>query len=247
MSIPGEHPYRLLIIDDNEAIHKDLKKILAPKNSGAELINDEMLLFGVTNQAEVEFEIDSALQGRDGLDCLLRAQREGRPYSLAFVDVRMPPGWDGIETISHLWKADSDLQVVICTAHSDYDWHDISRRLGVSDNFVVLKKPFDIIEVSQLAHALTAKWTSMHHARLKMDQLDHLVDTRTAELSAANSRLTLLAAALKAAANSITITDPAGKIVWANPAFSALSGYLEEEVIGANRQILDSGSQDRQF
>lgn len=239
--------YRLLVIDDNEAIHNDLRKILLPEKPSEELIHDEMLFFGVTDQTGVTFEIDSAFQGQAGLECLLRAQAELRPYALAFVDVRMPPGWDGIETIGHLWKADPDLQIVICTAHSDYDWHDITQRLGVSDNFVVLKKPFDILEVNQLAHALTVKWSSAQQARLKMDQLDRLVETRTAELSSANSRLELLAAALKAAANAITITDPAGTIVWTNPAFSALSGYGEEEVLGKNRRTLDSGMQDQAF
>ena len=63
----------------------------------------------------------------------------GQPYALAFIDVRMPPGWDGLETISHLWQADPDLQIVICTAYSDYDWKDIEQRLGVSHNFVILK------------------------------------------------------------------------------------------------------------
>ena len=96
----------------------------------------------------------------------------------------MPPGWDGIETISHLWQADPDLQIVICTAHSDYNWKDIVQRLGVSHNLVVLKKPFDTIEVSQLAQALTGKWTSMQQARLRMEELDCLVERRTAELRA---------------------------------------------------------------
>ena len=243
------HPnhFRLLIVDDTEAIHEDLKKILSPEDLGFGLTCDEALLFGATSTPGVIFDIDSAFQGEEGLESVLRARESNRPYALAFVDVRMPPGWDGVETIEHLWKADPDLQVVICTAHSDYNWNDISQRIGVSDNFVVLKKPFDIIEVSQLAHALTAKWTAMHQARLRMDQLDRLVQGRTAELSAANTRLGLLAAALRAAANSITITDPKGTVVWTNPAFSALSGYSGEEVRGRNRRTLKSGMHDQRF
>ena len=246
MTLPNNH-FRLLIVDDNEAIHGDLKKILAQEQSESVLAEDEALLFGVTNEAGIVFEIDSAFQGQDGLDCVIRANASQRPYALAFVDVRMPPGWDGVETISHLWKAAPDLQVVICTAHSDYNWKDISQRIGVSDNFVILKKPFDVIEVSQLAHALTAKWSAMLKARLRMDQLDSLVEERTAELSAANARLELLATALNAAANSITITDPTGTIVWTNPAFSALSGYSKEDVLGANRRTLKSGMHDDSF
>ena len=242
-----ENRFRLLVVDDTEAIHDDLKKILSPEDSGVDLSEDEALLFGATSAPRVAFEIDSAFQGQDGLECVQRAMAEKRPYALAFVDVRMPPGWDGVETIEHLWKVDPDLQVVICTAHSDYNWNDIAQRLGLSDNFVVLKKPFDIIEVSQLAHALTAKWTATHQARMRMDELDRLVAERTKELTDANTRLELLAAALEAAAHSITITDPKGTVVWTNPAFTALSGYSAEEVRGTNRRVLKSGMHDEAF
>jgi len=239
--------YRLLIVDDNEAIHDDLKKILLSPETDFDLTSDEAILFGTTTATGVVFEIDSAFQGQDGLECVRLAKVSGRPYALAFVDVRMPPGWDGVETIGHIWEADPDLQIVICTAHSDYNWHDISNRLGVSDSFVVLKKPFDIIEVSQLAHALTAKWTSMHQARMRMEDLDRLVAERTAKLSATNERLKLLEAALEAAANSVCITDAKGNIVWTNPAFSVLSGYSAVEVLGVNRSLLESGVQDHGF
>jgi diguanylate cyclase (GGDEF)-like protein/PAS domain S-box-containing protein len=246
MTIQGNH-FRLLIVDDNESIHDDLKKILAPAEIDSQLAADEAILFGTAPAPAAAFEIDSAFQGRDGLACVVRARAEDRPYSLAFVDVRMPPGWDGIETIGHLWKVDPDLQVVICTAHSDYNWHDISKCLGMSDNFVVLKKPFDIIEVTQLAHAMTAKWASMQQARMRMHELDRMVEERTSELSAANAQLNLLAAALKAAANSVSITDSKGTVVWTNPAFSALSGYSAEEVLGTNRSVLKSGLHDGNF
>jgi diguanylate cyclase (GGDEF)-like protein/PAS domain S-box-containing protein len=239
--------HRLLIIDDNEAIHDDLKKILNPSKISSEQAADEALLFGSTATPATAFEIDSAFQGQEGLECLLKAQNDGRPYALAFVDVRMPPGWDGVETIGHLWKADPDLQIVICTAHSDYNWTDISQHLGVSDNLVVLKKPFDIIEVIQLAHAMTAKRASMHLARAQMEELDRKVEVRTQQLSETNAQLNLLAAALKAAANSINVTDAEGRIVWTNPAFSTLSGYSPEEAIGMNRSSLKSGAHDEEF
>jgi diguanylate cyclase (GGDEF)-like protein/PAS domain S-box-containing protein len=239
--------YRLLIVDDNEAIHDDLKKILLPREANPELTADEALLFGTTTTTGVTFEIDSAFQGREGLECVQRAKAEGRPYALAFVDVRMPPGWDGVETIGYLWQADAALQIVICTAHSDYNWNDISNLLGVSHSLVVLKKPFDIIEVIQLAHAMTAKWTSMNDCHMRVGELDRLVEERTSKLFAANAQLKLLAAALEAAANSVSITDSKGDFVWTNPAFSAISGYSAEEVLGVNRSLLKSGVQDDEF
>jgi DNA-binding NtrC family response regulator len=111
--------------------------------------------------------VDSAFQGEQGLARVYHAIHEGRPYSMAFVDVRMPPGLDGIEITPRLWVADPDLQIVICTAYSDYTWEEMFSRLGTSDRMVLLKKPFDSAEVLQLAHALTEKRRRQHEEKLK--------------------------------------------------------------------------------
>ncbi len=182
MSSKTKPNYRILIVDDNESIHEDLKKILLPPEDDADLLEDEALLFGGATRPETTFAIDSAYQGQEGLERLAEALSGRNPYALAFVDVRMPPGWDGIETIAHLWAADPQVQVVICTAYSDHNWSDIDRRLGPSHNLVILKKPFDPIEVKQLAHALTAKWEAARQVRAQMEKLDRLVEERTAEL-----------------------------------------------------------------
>jgi len=176
----AEHRHRLLLVDDNEAIHGDLRKILQPRAELEEDLNDlEAALFGAeVQEAPRSFELDSAFQGQEGLMKLVKAIEEGRPYSAAFVDVRMPPGWDGIETIGHLWKADPDLQVVICTAYTDYSWRDIVGRLGASHNLVILKKPFDNIEVLQLAHALTSKREATEEAAARQTALEAEIQHR---------------------------------------------------------------------
>lgn len=175
---------RVLVIDDNEAIHDDFRKTLSRKSHGADLDDDEALLFGYQPDETqfTEFEIDTASQGHLGLDLVEAAMREGRPYQLAFVDMRMPPGWDGVETISRLWKADPALQVVICTAYSDYSWNQIVQKLGITDRLLILKKPFDDAEVCQLASAMTGKWLVTQQAQIKMSEMKLLVDLRTAEL-----------------------------------------------------------------
>ena len=72
----------------------------------------------------------------------------------------MPPGWDGIETVERLWKADPELLIVLCTAYNDYDWHSIAEHLGRVEQWLILRKPFDTIEVRQLAASLSEKWES---------------------------------------------------------------------------------------
>jgi signal transduction histidine kinase len=87
---------------------------------------------------------------------------------MAFLDVRMPPGWDGVETAKHLWEVEPDLQIVICTAFSDYTWQDTVAALGRTDRLLILKKPFDRVEVCQLASALTEKWNLVMKERASL-------------------------------------------------------------------------------
>jgi signal transduction histidine kinase len=136
-----------------------------------------------------EFTIDSAFQGQEGLDLIEKSLQENHPYSLAFVDVRMPPGWDGVETTAKIWQKYPELQVVICTAYSDYSWEEMLKKFGYSDRLVILKKPFDNIEVLQLAVSMTEKWRLYQQAKLRLDDLERMVQERTAALQKTNAEL----------------------------------------------------------
>lgn len=175
---------RILVIDDNPSIHSDFRKVLIPDKAGKRLEDAEAAFFDETYDPtpQLDFELDSAQQGQVGLEKVRAAVEQNRPYALAFVDMRMPPGWDGLTTIEQLWKVAPDLQVVICSAYSDNSWSDICRRLGSTDRLLILKKPFDSAEVCQLAMALTEKWNVTRQARLKQADLERLVDERTAQL-----------------------------------------------------------------
>lgn len=151
--------YRLLVIDDNRAIHEDFRKILLPNPALAALEGMEAELFdeNIVVKERRSFDVDSAFQGQEGLEMVRVALSTGNPYSLAFVDMRMPPGWDGIETIERIWQEDPELQIVICSAYSDHSWAGIAQRLGSSDRLLILKKPFDNVEITQMAHAMSRK------------------------------------------------------------------------------------------
>ncbi len=189
LPLPSER--RILVIDDNTAIHQDFRKILGrPGDAEMEMESTEALFFG--KDARTWFDIDSACQGREGLEKVARAMEEGRPYSIAFVDVRMPPGWDGIETVEHIWKICPDIQIVLCTAYSDCSWHDMRDRLDARDRMLILKKPFDGIEVLQMAHALTEKWSLLQESKVRVGNLEAVVGHRTRELEESEKAALLL-------------------------------------------------------
>src|ERR1017187_9259401 len=175
MNATNLKPYpRILLVDDNPSIHVDFRDILCPGNTGSAAGRKlEAALFDEEPRAAgpIGFELDSAYQGQEGLEMVQQALAEKRPYAMAFVDVRMPPGWDGIETIARIWAVDPELQVVVCTAYSDFSWEEMRAKVGQPDSLLVLKKPFDNIEVQQIAHALTKKWLLNFQTRMQIAEL----------------------------------------------------------------------------
>lgn len=175
---------RILLIDDTPSIHDDFRKILMPAVESNQALDDmESALFGDTAKAQAQvFELHSAYGGEEGLQLLVTAMANKQPYALAFVDMRMPQGWDGAKTIEELWKVAPDLQVVVCTAYSDYSWEDLLERLHAHDRLLILKKPFDNIEVQQMANTLANKWDMARRASLQTAHLEQLVEQRTQAL-----------------------------------------------------------------
>ena len=239
---------RILIVDDNPAIHDDFRKVLEPEEAGSVDAAAEALLFGAAEtKIRQEFQIDSAYQGQEALAMIQKARQNAAAYALAFVDVRMPPGWDGVETIERLWQEDPDLQVVICTAYSDYSWEEITRKLGQSDSLVILKKPFDSIELQQLAHALTTKWNLTRQAKLQLAQLDTLVLQRTQELRTANERLKTEIAERSEAERALRRSEERfAKAFHASPIAMALLPFKEERVTDVNTAFLKMTQHSRE-
>ncbi|UVM60305.1 bifunctional diguanylate cyclase/phosphodiesterase [Pseudomonas sp. B21-010] len=181
MSVPANR--RILVVDDTPAIHQDFRKILSPSAGSDDSLDDtESLLFGTPQVSRLQFQIDSAYQGEEALELVKRAQAEGQPYALVFADMRMPPGWDGLQTIEALWEADPRLQIALCTAFSDYSWETMSERIEFDDQLLILKKPFDTLEIRQMASAMTWKWQLAQDAARKMRSLERTIEERVQEL-----------------------------------------------------------------
>ena len=186
---------RILIVDDNQAIHTDYRKILQVNASGAkaQVGAIEALLqiqpAAPKTSAMRQYTLDSAYQGQEAYEMVQKAIAKDEPYALAFVDMRMPPGWDGVQTINKLWEVDPSLLCVICTAYSDHSWDEMVQMLGDTDRMLILKKPFDVVEVKQLAAALTKRWNLAAEAAMKRGELEHMVEQRTSELQYIHDQL----------------------------------------------------------
>jgi PAS domain S-box-containing protein len=180
--------HRILIVDDSESIHHDFRKILSSDAVEASFDAEEAAVFGLgaARASRARFSLDFAFQGEEALELVRKAVDDGNRYAAVFTDMRMPPGWDGLETTKHLWQVDPDIQIVICTAYSDYSWEEITEATSSPERLLILKKPFDTIEILQLAHALTEKWSLLQASRFNTAALEKAVYERTRDLQGVN-------------------------------------------------------------
>lgn len=172
------NPKRILLIDDNAAIHEDFRKVLVTK--GCDEVMDALKadLFGEVSAKQCNvngFTLDSAYQGEAALELVKQSLQDNCPYAMAFVDIHMPPGLDGITTIQKIWELDPDMQIVICTAHTDYSWEEILKKFNYSNNILILKKPFEVVEIRQMAAALTQKWFLHKEVQYQNEHLQNLI------------------------------------------------------------------------
>src|SRR3989442_8479086 len=139
----------------------------------------------------------------------VQADLTDNPYLLAFVDVRMPPGMDGIRTIKKIWEHVPGLPCVICTAFSDYNWEDISIHLGGSGNLYILKKPFDAVEVLQMAQAIAEKANLTEIAGQARQAIEEKLEKlQRAEAALRESNTELLMAKRRLEAQAVQLGSP---------------------------------------
>jgi two-component system, NtrC family, sensor kinase len=184
---PEPQTYRILVVDDNPSIHDDFRRIFSvDRPAGDDLDELAASVFGLAAPpSRPTFLLDHVLQGHEALGWVIAARDANAPYALLFMDVRMPPGWDGVETTVRVLDSDPNVHVVLCTAYPERGWRERVEALPGRDRVLILKKPFDILEVQQLACALCEKWLYAQRDRARMHDLERSVTEQQGELAAA--------------------------------------------------------------
>ena len=241
---------KILLIDDNLEIHSVFKQVIEKLRKDADPVSLETSLFNEISSAEASsYFLASAYQGEEGYQLAVEAARSGTPFAVAFVDVVMPPGINGVETVKKIWKDVPDLEVVVCTGYDEYSHHEMLQELGETHQLLLLKKPFDLIEIRQMISALTLKWSVTRIAEQTATDLEELVEKRTKELTKTTEMLAKESTdrrrtaellwgkeaeyqgIFNAANDAFIISDFTGKIVDANPQACKMYGYYHDEII----------------
>jgi len=190
---------RILVADDDPAILALYRDVLGRGGekdpARSEMASLEADLFGEGGPEETrggitsQFELTSCSQGEEAVEEVRRACDEERPFAMAFLDVRMPPGINGVQTAEKIRSLDSDVQIAIVTGYSDINPAEIERRVPPPDRLLYVQKPIHLFEISQFASTLAARWWAERQLRQVNRDLESIVDLRTAELRKTNEEL----------------------------------------------------------
>jgi len=192
-----ENP-RILIVDDNESAHKDLKKILLEEYSEKEkelnstqkvLLDHKEKSNNHTGNFKIHYQIDDAYQGEEAILMVKKAEASGLQYAVIFMDIRMPPGINGIEAIEKIWEVNPFIEFVICTSFSDYTWEEIICQVGTSEHLLFLKKPFNKAEVKQLTISLIFKWNMNEKVRRIIKTMENEIEERIKQVQLISKEL----------------------------------------------------------
>jgi len=234
MKEPELKHFRILVADDESSISELFQKVLCPVETDRTVHlktgESEIKLFyeNVSSQLLQLFDVTTCQQGNEAVDAVKSSIKEDRPFSVAFIDIRMPPGPDGIWTAEHIRAFDSNIEIVIFTGYSDTHPRDITRRVPPVHKLLYLQKPFNSQEIYQFASALSMKWHTECELQRVNKRLEKSVEARTQELKESEENFRALA---ENANDAILITAGEGVPVFANKRAAELTGYSISELL----------------
>ena len=169
---------RVLVVDDQHEIHTDFMEMLSPTEVGSSA--DEMAEAFLSETPEIglpTFELLHSVSGEDACEVIRAGRNLNRPIALAYVDVRMPPGIDGVETIRQIREIDREVELVVMTAYTERNLPNTIRKLGLPHKLLYIRKPFTREEIQQITLSLVLKWNVEREMVLGRQRLKAVLDT----------------------------------------------------------------------
>lgn len=169
---------RILAVDDEKLILDLMMQTLGSSHS-----------FSKGSEAEHHYNLSVFQQGPEAVEAVQMSVQENQPFSVAFIDIHMPPRPDGVWTAKRIRDLDSDICIVLVTGFSGIDLLEMTRRIPPPDKLLYVEKPFLPQEIWQFAHSLSARWQAERELRAIRSGLEDMVEERTSALLRANEQL----------------------------------------------------------
>ena len=203
---------RVLVVDDQEEIHIDFQEMLSKREKEAASDDLAEVFMPVDAESSVaylpSFELSHASSGDEAYRLVKAAAEENRPFAAAYIDIRMPPGMDGIETVRRIREFEKNLEIVIMTAYTDKPLHEIVTNMELLHKLLYIRKPVAREEIQQITLSLVEKWN-----------VERAASTQQHQLSLSHQRLE---AVLNATGDAIACLDADGKLLFANQQYCEL-------------------------
>jgi diguanylate cyclase len=213
MSESSQTPIRVLIVDDEAEVRDAYRQILLDSDVSQEMVGFRELRSRLFRQdaakpsqhrgaasRTVTFEPVFCDQAQAAVTAVKEGLARNQPFAVVFLDMRMPPGPDGVWAATQIRELDPEVEIVICTAYSDADPCEIGGFVPPEDKLSYLQKPFHPHEVRQMSIALSSKW----RAERRIVRLAYF-DTLTGLPNREQSRKRLVSALQTAKENSRTM------------------------------------------
>ena len=206
---------RVLIVDDQQEIHDDFREMLAIDGSAS---SDELAAAFLPPRRPFlpEFALSHATSGERACRLVEEGRERGLPVAVAYVDVRMPPGIDGIETIRRMREVDQDVEIVVMTAYTDKSLSEIVHGMDRLHKLLYIRKPFAREEIQQITLSLVVKWN-----------VERALASGRRQLALSHRRLEAL---LDATGDAIAMYDGAARLVFANRWYRDVMGVPADEL-----------------
>jgi len=186
--LPHTSTNRVLVVDDDDKLVSEYLRCLGedfePDEAITTLTDLEKVLFGeeTDERGAAKFEVQSRNQGEAAVEAVAAAIEAGQPYSIVFLDIRMPPGIDGIEAAKRIRQLDQHINIVVVTGSMSPAPDNLGKQIPPADKVFFFQKPFHATECRQLAAALCGKWHADMALRSANEELEQRVEERTKAL-----------------------------------------------------------------
>jgi len=210
MKFKREWNNRILVVDDQENIHQDIEEMLKPglidttADNLAKVFGSEVDLDFLP-----DFDIIHAKSGNEAYDKVKHHLVTDNPIAVAYIDMRMPPGWDGVETIRKIREIDKNIEIVIMTAYTDKPLSEIIYDMELLNKLLYIRKPFAREEIQQMTISLVEKWNVELELEMSRQRLESVINSTR---------------------DSIGMYDVSGILVFANRRYLDMFGLAEESL-----------------
>ncbi len=214
--------FKILFLDDDPMIRKLFQSFFAASKA-----NSTTYLSKDGKSIPYTFNLTCRASGEEGVAIVQKACAEQHPFSVAFIDIRMPPGMDGITTAAEIRAIDQDIEIVIVTGDMIVDLSQIHTAVHPLHKVLLLNKPFTRLEIQQTVLSLSEKWAALIQNRKLLKNLEAAVDQTSQEIVKTRDNYREI---FENATEIILSLSLDGQLLFVNPMWEKLLGYTKTQI-----------------